>query len=117
MVTTQSGTTLRAWLRMAPEIWASRVSLTVFMWAAATARRRRLSASGVTPSNPSGYSSAMKAVEMSPDTKRGWSITAAQNGRLWPMPSTSKLSSALRITSIAPSRVGAQEHSLAIIGS
>ena len=29
---------------------------------------------------PSGYSSAMKAVEISPETKRGWSITADRQG-------------------------------------
>ncbi len=79
------------------------------------AQHRRRPAS--TPWNPSGYSSAMKAVVMSPCTKRGWSITADRNGRLWPIPSTSKASSATRIPSIAAARVGAQVQSLAIIGS
>ena len=45
------------------------------------------------------------------------SITAEQNGRLWPMPSTSKLSSATRIFSIAEARSGPHVHSFAIIGS
>ncbi len=50
-------------------------------------------------------------------TNLGWSITADRNGRLWPMPSTSNASSATRMASIASGRVGAQVHSLAIIGS
>jgi hypothetical protein len=36
--------------------------------------------------------------------KRGWSITADRNGRLWPMPSTSKASSDSAIASTASSR-------------
>ncbi len=56
----------------------------------ATAARIPLSASfGTIGAKPSGYSSAMKAVVISPETKRGWSITAWQKGRLWPIPSTS----------------------------
>jgi hypothetical protein len=59
----------------------------------------------------------MKAVVISPETKRGWSITALRNGRLWPIPSTSKLSSATRIASSASARSAPQVQSLAIIGS
>ena len=59
----------------------------------------------------------MNAVVSAPSPKRGWSITAERNGRLWPIPSTSKASSAPRIASIAAARSGAQVQSLAIIGS
>ncbi len=59
----------------------------------------------------------MKPVEIAPSTKRGLSITALRNGRLWPIPSISKPSSASRMASIAVGRSGAQVQSLAIIGS
>ena len=59
----------------------------------------------------------MNAVVIAPSTNRGWSITAERNGRLCPIPSTSKPSSAVRIAAIAAARSGAQVQSLAIIGS
>ena len=86
--------------------------------AAATAAGRRCScASAGAPSKPFGYSSAMKPVVMSPERKRGWSISADRKSRLLPMPSIWKPSSAPTCASIAASRVGAQLISLAIIGS
>jgi hypothetical protein len=42
---------------------------------------------------------------------------AERNGRLWPIPSTSKLSSATRIASSASARSAPQVQSFAIIGS
>jgi len=104
-------------LSIVPEMRVRRISATRFIAAAAAATRRRRLASSMAPVNPPAYSSAMKAVVMLPDAKRGWSITAEQNGRLCPIPSTSKVSSASRISSMASARVGPQVHSLAIIGS
>ncbi len=46
----------------------------------------------------------MNAVVMSPLTNFGWSMTAATNGRLCPIPSTSNRSSATRIASMAAAR-------------
>ena len=102
--TTQSSPTLRSWLSIRPEMRARRISATRFIAAAAAATRLSIGSGSATPLNPSGNSSAMKAVVMAPETKRGWSITAEQNGRLWPMPSTSNVSSARRISSIAAAR-------------
>jgi hypothetical protein len=104
-------------LSIRPDTRVRRISATRCIAAAAAATRRASVRQGVTPSNPSGYSSAMKAVVISPETKRGWSITALRNGRLWPIPSTSKLSSATRIASSASPGPAPQVQSLAIIGS
>ena len=81
-VTTQSSPTRRVWLSIVPEIRVRRISATRFIAAAAAATRRNRLESSVAPVNPPSYSSAMKAVVMLPDAKRGWSITAEQKGRL-----------------------------------
>ena len=57
--------------------------------------------SGTIGAKPSGYSSAMKAVDIRPSRQRGCCISAARNGMLCSMPSTTKLSSASDMASIA----------------
>ena len=54
-----------------PETRARRISATRCMAAVAAAMRRRSASESSTPSKPSGYSSAMKAVVMSPETNLG----------------------------------------------
>ena len=85
--TTQAAPTLRWWLSIAPRNPRPRGSRRPGASppppprpGAASARR------SVTPSNPSGYSSAMKAVVIRPSTKRGWSITADQERQVVPDP-------------------------------
>ena len=115
--TTHSAPTFRSWWSIRPDTRVRRISATRCIAAAAAATRLSIASGSVTPWNPSGYSSAMKAVVIAPSTKRGWSITAERNGRLWPIPSSSNASSAVRIAPIAAARSGAQVQSLAIIGS
>ena len=114
---TQSAPSLRWWFDKVPEIREARSSCSTFSAMASAERSTSVSSLCGAPRKPSGYSSAMKAVVISPDWNRGCSMTADRNGRLCPIPSSSKLSSARCIVWIASARVGAQAQSLAIIGS
>ena len=102
---------------MRPETRVRRISPNRYIAAAQAATIFNVLSGSSTPRNPSGYSSSIKAVVMSPEQNFGWSITADKNGILCPIPSISNVSNAWRICTIAASRVGAQVHSFAIIGS